>query len=112
MMIRGETVTLYSKTQTGTDPLGKPVYEEKPDIQVENVLIAPGASSDILDSTDLEGKHIEYTLSIPKGDTNTWESRKVVLRGEVYRTVGKPYYYTEENVPLAWNGRIMVERDE
>ena len=28
--MRGDNVTLYEKTQTGTDPFGAPVYAETP----------------------------------------------------------------------------------
>lgn len=109
--IKGETVMLWEKTQTGEDPFGAPEYEET-GTEIDNVLVTPGASEDLVDSTDLTGKHIEYTLSIPKGDTHDWTGKKVTLRNKDYRTVGMAYYYTEENVPLDWNGRIMVERYE
>lgn len=109
--IKGEKITLWGKTQTGEDPFGAPEYEETGS-EIDNVLVTPGVSEDLVDSTDLTGKHIEYTLSIPKGDAHDWTGKRVTLRGEDYMTVGKAYYYTEENVPLDWNGKILVERYE
>ena len=45
-MIRGIKVTLYEKTQTGTDSFGAPIYEEKP-VEVENVLVAEPLTEDL-----------------------------------------------------------------
>ena len=109
--IKGETVTLWDRKKTGEDAFGAPMYEEIP-VMVENVLITPGASSDVVDSADLTGKTVSYTLSLPKSDANDWTGKKVTVRGEDYRTVGKAYYYTAANVPLDWNGKVMVERYE
>ena len=42
-MIRGMTVVLYVRTQTGTDAFNAPIYAEHP-VEVENVLVG-GADS-------------------------------------------------------------------
>lgn len=107
--IKGETVTLISKTQTGTDPFGAPVYAET-EITVDNVLVGFPEAQDITDEINLSGKRIAYALGIPKGDTNKWYDTDVILRGERYRTIGRPVYATPANMPMWWSGKVMVER--
>ena len=110
-MLTGITVTLYDKIQTGTDPLGAPIYEETPE-QVEDVLVAPASSQEILDATNLYGKKAVYTLAIPKGDAHEWENRKVSFFGEDWRTFGIPLEGIECDIPLRWNKKVTVERYE
>lgn len=108
-MIKGITVLLYEKTQTGVDGFNEPIYEEVP-ISVENVLVAPAASDDIVSNTDLTGKKAVYTLGIPKGDTHDWEDKKVEFFGEKFMTFGFPTKGIDELIPGDWNMKVMVER--
>ena len=55
MAIRGITITLYELTQTGTDPLNKPIYTEAP-VEVDNVLVAPVNSTEQLETYTLTGR--------------------------------------------------------
>ena len=64
--MRGVTVTLYEKTQTGVDGLNNPVYSVQP-VQVENVLVGEPTTDDITSSISLYGKQIRYMLGLPKG---------------------------------------------
>lgn len=64
-MIKGIKVTLYEKKETGTDPFGHPVYEEMP-VDVENVLVAPSATTEVLDVLNITGKKQCMTLQFPK----------------------------------------------
>lgn len=41
--IKGITVILVDKIQTGKDPFGNPIFEDK-EIEIENVLISPASS--------------------------------------------------------------------
>lgn len=107
--LKGESVILIKKTQTGTDAFGAPVYEESK-IAVENVLVGQPESQDITDEINLSGKRIEYVLGIPKGDDHDWFDTAVEVRGERYRTIGRPLYGTPENMPLWWSGKVAVER--
>lgn len=97
------------KRQVGKDPLGAPVYdyEEEP---VENVLVAPATSDDLITSQDLYGKKAEYILAIPKGDTHNWEDCKVRFFNQEWKTFGIPLEGIEENIPLGWNKKVMVKR--
>lgn len=96
-------------TKTGTDPFGKPIYEET-DIDVENVLVSPTSTDDIVNQLTLTGKKAVYTLAIPKGDTNDWEDKEVKFFGKRWRTFGFPIEGIEDLIPLDWNKKVMVER--
>lgn len=109
--MRGVTVTLYDKTQTGVDGFGHPVYEDTA-VTVDNVLIGEPTSEDVIDTLNLTGKHLAYTLAIPKGDTHTWTDRKVEFFGEVFRTIGEPTQGIDHLIPLSWNKKVKVERYE
>lgn len=110
-LIKGITVKLYNKIQTGEDNFGHPVYEEVA-VEVENVLVGEPTSEDIITTQDLTGKVIAYTLAIPKGDNHEWKDRKVEFFGETFMTVGFPIQGIEANIPLNWNKKIKVERYE
>lgn len=110
-MINGITVTLYDKTQTGTDGFGEPIYTETP-VNVADVLVYPATSTEILETVNLYGKKAVYTLAIPKGDTNEWENKKVEFFGKTWKTFGIPTQGIEANIPLRWNTKVTVERYE
>ena len=109
--IKGITVTLYSVTETDTDPFGDPVYEKIP-IEVDNVLVSPSTTQETLDAVNLYGKKAVYTLAIPKGDTHEWENRKVKFFGQSWRAFSIVTEGIDANIPLSWNKKVMVERDE
>ena len=108
-MIKGLTVILYEKTAAGVDDFNKTIYAEKA-VRIENVLVAPATSTDVVESTNLYGKKAVYTLAIPKGDRHIWEDRRVDFFGESWRVIGFPTEGIEENIPLSWNKKVMVER--
>lgn len=109
--IKGITVTLINKVQTGTDAFKKPIYEDK-EINVENVLVAPATTDDIPSQLDLTGKKAIYTLGIPKGNTDQWEDVEVKFFNQRWRTFGIPLEGMEHLMPLDWNKKVMVERYE
>ena len=109
--IKGTTVTLISKKQVGTDIFDDPIYEDV-EIEVENVLVAPTSSEEVLNQQNLTGRTAIYTLAIPKGDTNIWENQEVRFFGERWRVFGIPLQGIDELIPLDWNKKVMVERYE
>ena len=109
--LKGLTVTIISKQETGKDPFGNPIYSET-EIQVNNVLVAPTLSDDVINTLNLTGRKAVYTLGIPKGDTNTWENQEVRFFGERWRVFGIPTQGIEELIPLSWNKKVLVERYE
>ena len=72
MQIKGITVTLYEKTQTGSDAFGVPIYTEIP-AKIDNVLVAPVSGDEIVNDLDLYGKR----------PCINWASRNVM------RTIGR-----------------------
>lgn len=109
--IKGMTVTLVDTVEVGRDHFNKPIYEEQP-IKVENVLVAPTSSDDVVNEQSLSGRTAVYTLAIPKGDTHDWENKEVLFFGKRWRTFGIPLEGMDHLIPLDWNKKVMVERYE
>lgn len=107
-MLKGIPVVLMVKKEVGRDEFKHPIYEEKPET-IENVLVAPANSTDIINTQDLEGKKAVYTLAIPKGDTHDWKDCKVEFFGQIWKVFGYPLEGIEENIPLDWNKKVTVE---
>lgn len=108
-MIRGITVILHTKEQTGTDGFNRPVYRETGE-EVRNVLVGEPTTEEITDVLELTGKRLAYVLAVPKGDTHVWENRKVSFWGQSFQVIGEPTQGIEENIPLSWNRKVRVER--
>ena len=109
--IKGITITLISKQQTGVDPFDNPIFGDV-ETAVDNVLVSPTSSDDVVNTKDLTGRTAIYTLGIPKGDTNIWENQEVRFFGERWRVFGIPLQGIEDLIPLDWNKKVMVERYE
>lgn len=107
--MKGMTVQLVVKTETGTDPFGAPIYTEEL-VDINDVLVGQPSSEDVLSTLELTGKRIAYTLGIPKGDTHVWENTDVIIWGERFRTIGFPQTGIQENIPLRWGSNVQVER--
>lgn len=107
--MKGMTVQLAVKTQTGTDPFGAPIYSEEL-VSVNDVLVGSPSSEDVISTLDLTGKRIAFILGIPKGDTHIWEDTDVIIWGKRYRTIGYPETGIQDNIPLRWGQNVKVER--
>lgn len=107
-MIKGIPVTLYKKTQTGVDAFNSPICTETP-VTVNNVLVTPTNTTDIIGNLQLQGKRAEYELCIPKGDLHCWENCRVDFFGVSWKTVGFLQAWGP-GVPLDWDKKIKVER--
>lgn len=108
--MKGITVKLLVKTETGKDPFGVPVYDSHW-ADVENVLPGQPTEQEVLDSINLYGKKCVYTLGIPKGDTHDWNDTEVEFFGERFRTIGHPIMGIDKLVPTAWNKKVRVESE-
>lgn len=108
-LIKGITVTLTERTRTGIDELNNPIYSEST-VDVENVLVEPISTNDLISDVNLNGKIEECRLCIPKGDTHEWENTTVQFFGHTYKTYGYEEEWIEENVPLDWNKKVRVKR--
>lgn len=108
-LIKGITVTLYQKRMTGRDELNNPIYADIP-TDVDNVLIGEPSTDDIVNSKELDGKKLAYTIAIPKGDTHDWSNAKVEFFGQTFMTYGDVTQGIESLIPLDWNKKVKVER--
>jgi hypothetical protein len=110
--MRGITIQLLVKTQTGVDALNHPIYSEEW-VNVDNVLVGEPTADEIANSLSLNSKMVHYTLGIPKGDTNVWTDTEVMLPSPFegkYKTIGYPTAGIEANIPLKWNKKVKLER--
>ena len=78
-LIQGETVTVM-RTERVLDELGEPTYGEEAREEVENVVVAPGATAD-LDASRPEGVTVAYTLCFPKTYAGELKGCAVEVRG-------------------------------
>lgn len=108
-LLRGQTITLYNREQTGTDAFNAPVFRETAE-NVKNILICPASTEAITDGLQLYGKHAVYELLIPKGDAHVWEDREVSFYGQRWRTFGAVLQWMEHLTPGQWNRKVKVER--
>lgn len=108
-LIKGITVSLAVKTESGKDSFNAPIYTTEW-VNVENVLAEPTSTDDIISDTNLEGKREDLRLCIPKSDSHDWENTTVRFWGKTYKTYGYEMQWIEENVPLSWNRKIRIKR--
>lgn len=107
--MRGVSIILHKKVQTGVDGFNAPVYSDIDEV-VENVLIGEPTSEQIVEDLNLFGKHLAYVLAIPKGDEHDWTDVEVTFFGERFKTYGEPTQGIESLIPLSWNKKVKVER--
>lgn len=110
-MIQGMTVTLWNKTQIGTDEFNQPVYGWA-SFNVDNVLVGLPSPEERTEELNTTGKMIAYTLGIPKGDSHEWQDQIVEFFGRKYKTFGIPERGIEANIPLQWHLKVKCERYE
>lgn len=79
MSALGETVAVLSRSQSGTDAMGEPVWEWTA-TEVQGCLVRPLSGSDITDSTRPDGVRVSYTIAFPKTyDGPSLEHARVAL---------------------------------
>lgn len=106
--MRGISIILYSKIQTGVDPFKVPIYEEIAKT-VDNVLVHPTTTEDIINTMNLTGKKAVYTIAIPKGNKDTWKDRTVEFFGKKWHVFTEAEEGIEHLVPGSWNKKYKVE---
>lgn len=109
--LKGMTVILIDRVKTGSDGFDRAIYADT-EISVDNVLIGEPSSQEMVDTLELTGKRVAYTLGIPKGDTHVWEGRKVRFFGGTYQVIGAPVTGDPDLIPLCWGSKAQVERIE
>ena len=107
-LIAGETVTVRTPTVGYDEHMEEVVTWE--DATVENVVVTPGSTSDVLGSTRPDGTRVAFTLGLPKTFTASLRGCRVIVRGIECAVIGDPQPYTPDNVPGAWNYTAEVAR--
>ncbi len=75
-------------------------------IKGTTILLEDSPISNVLIGEPRDGR--EYTIAVPKGDSNDWADKKVSFYGRQWRTIGLPEEGMEENLPLCWNKKVRV----
>lgn len=106
-LIKGEAVTVRTPTVAYDEHMEESMTWTETTVQ--NVLVMPGATSDVTDSTRLHGTRVVYSLGFPKSFTSSLRGCRVVVRGREYAVIGDPQPATAGNVPDPWNRTVEVE---
>ena len=109
MELHGIQVILVNEVISSYDALGNPVYTET-EIVVDNVLVAPTGTQEVIDNLSLYGKKSVYQIAVPKGDDHTWTDQKVRFFGKTWRVFGDAIEGIDGMIPLSWNAKYNVER--
>lgn len=110
-MIRGTTATVELRVRNSRDSFGNDVEAYAEPVDVDNVLVAPGACAE-LDPTRPEGVRVDLTLHFPKGWTGDLRGARITLPepwGGAYRVIGGPKPYMDANCPTPWHMPVEVE---
>jgi hypothetical protein len=111
-MIKGITITLWTKTETGRDVFNHPI-EELTSETISDVLVAPASTEDLPANIDLETAKSLYTMALPKGDAHDWHAvDHVEFLGHSWKIIGYELEGIEDNIPLRWNRKVTVARYE
>lgn len=107
-LIPGDSVTVLRPVQDGTDSLGCPIFDAEEEA-VGCVLFTPGATAD-LDASRPEGARVDATFHFPAGYGQRLKGCSIRYRGRVFRVIGDPVPYMEENCPGPYG--LAVETEE
>ena len=107
-LIAGEAVTVRTPTVSYDEHMEEVVTWDEATVQ--NVVVTPGATSDVLDSTRPDGTRVAFTLGFPKTFTASLRGCRVLVRGIECAVVGDPQPYAADNTPGAWNYTCEVAR--
>lgn len=99
-LITGEAVTVLRPSVSYDEHMEAVETLERED--VENVVVAPGSTSDVEDSTRPHGTRAVFTLCFPKSYSKRLRGCHVVVRGSEYAVIGDPQPSTLENCPTPW----------
>lgn len=114
-LIAGEAVTVLTPSVGYDEHMEEVETWEREEVQ--NVLVAPGSTSDVEESARPDGTRAVFTLGFPKTFCKSLRGCRVVVRcpaggdeaEHTYAVIGDPQPYTPENVPGPWNYTAEVE---
>ncbi len=106
--LKGIPVILIDKVFVENDAFDRPIYKDV-EKTIDNVLVAPVNSTDILNQLNITGSKAVYVLAIPKGDTNIWQGKEVIFFDKKWKVCQHSLQGIDELIPLKWNKKVMVE---
>ena len=106
-LIKGEAVAVRTPSITYDEHMEETTSWAE--TTVANVLVMPGATSDVTDSTRLHGTRVVYALGFPKSFAASLRGCRVIVRGSEYAVIGDPQPATAANLPDPWNRTAEVE---
>lgn len=106
-LIAGEAVTVRTPTVGYDEHMEEVVTWDE--ATVANVVVTPGATSDVLDSTRPDGTRVAFTLGFPKTFAASLRGCRVIVRGIECAVIGDPQPLTAGNVPGSLNRTVEVE---
>ena len=98
-MFKGETVTVLRPVVAYDEHMDEVVMWEEE--AVENVLVAPSATSDLNQQERPHGTRASVSLHFPKGFSESLRGCRVKVWGREYGIVGDPQPY-RSNCPTDW----------
>lgn len=111
MGLNQTTIKVKIRTQTGTDKLNRPIYEEAWE-DVSGCVVGSPSSEDIESEMNLSGKRIAYEILLPSDDSHTWPGASVMIKDKEYRVIGdvRESFISFSHIPC--NKLISVEAYE
>ena len=106
-LLSGETVTLLTPTDGHDEHMDEVRAWVRED--VADVLVAPGSTSDVLDSSRPDGTRVAYTLGFPKTFSASLRGCHVIVRGVEHAVIGDPQPNNAANCPTPWWYTAEVE---
>lgn len=109
--MKGETVTVLTRTQTGVDEGNNPTYEQSAR-NVSDVLVSPSDNADSSDAIRPDGVEIVLTALFPRTYAGSLRGSDVRVRGDLYHVVGDPIAVDGGMRPTRWNRTVNLSRSE
>lgn len=108
-MMHGTTVTIISRTQSGIDPGGDPIWTPSEE-HVDDVLVQDGTQANSTASTSPDGISVDRTIHMPR----SWSYRSLrgcrvrLPDGVEYTVIGDPLPYDGGLTPTRWNLTVQL----
>ena len=99
-LLRGTTVTVLTPTTT-YDEHNETVTEWER-ATVDNVLVAPGSTADVIESDRPHGTRADVTLGFPMTFSARLRGCRVEVGERTYDVIGDPVPNMAENCPTQW----------
>lgn len=112
--MKGETVTVLRRVQTGLDEGNNPVYEDVAE-EVPNVLVEPPGGENSTNSDRPDGVIVDAALYFPRSfQGGSVRGAKIRIRDDpvAFKVVGNPFPVDGSMTPTDWNMAVEVTRSQ